>query len=120
MLKKFFIGASFFLFSLAAYSMPDEEKAYLANQCYELSQKMDELNVNQTNSCSSIIHEAAKLVDHSGKFILKEYWFNARTNLHRSYRLLNDANQINCKTTSGISAVQKGIDDILEQLYGLE
>lgn len=100
--------------------MPDEEKAYLANQCDELSQKIGELNVNQTNSCSSIIQESAKLVAHSGRFILKEYWFNARTNLHRSYRLLNDANQMNCKTASGIYAAQKGIDDILEQIYGFE
>ncbi|HHF7375993.1 hypothetical protein [Legionella bozemanae] len=120
MLKKLLICASFFLFSLAAHSMPDEEKAYLANQCDELSQKIGELNVNQTNSCSSIIQESAKLVAHSGRFILKEYWFNARTNLYRSYRLLHDANQMNCKTASGIYAAQKGIDDILEQIYGFE
>ncbi|KTD40225.1 hypothetical protein [Legionella parisiensis] len=120
MLKKTLICALFFLFSLTAHSMPDEEKAYLANQCHDLSQKIEKLNVNQTNPCSSIIQESAKLVEHSGKFILKEYWFNARANLHRSYRLLNDANQMTCKTASGISDAQKGIEDILEQIYGLE
>ncbi len=120
MLKKLLISASFSLLSLSAYSMPEETKAYLANQCHELSQKIENLNVNQTNSCSSIIQESAKLVEHSGQFILKEYWYNARTNLHRSYRLLEDANQMNCKTASEISVARKGIDDILEQLYGLE
>ncbi|WP_454782133.1 hypothetical protein [Legionella sp. WA2022007384] len=120
MLKKFLIIASSFLLSFSAYSMPEDEKAYLANQCHEVSQKIEALSVDQTNSCSSIILESAKLVDRSGQFILKEYWFNARTDLHRSYRLLADTNKMNCKSATEISIAQKGIDDILEQLYGLE
>lgn len=120
MLKKLLISVSLLLCSLSAYSMPEEEKAYLANQCHELSQKIDELSTNQTNPCSSLMQESARLVEHGGQFILKEYWFNARTNLHRSYRLLGDANQMNCKTASAILAARKGIDEILEQLYGLE
>ncbi|CAM2887035.1 Uncharacterised protein [Legionella steigerwaltii] len=121
MLKKLLISVPFLLCSLSAYSMmPEEQKAYLANQCHELSQKIEELNVDQTNNCSSLIQESARLVERSGQFILKEYWFNARTDLHRSYRLLGDANQTNCKTAPAILAARKGIDDILEQIYGLE
>ncbi|KTD71452.1 MULTISPECIES: hypothetical protein [Legionella] len=120
MFTKLLISVSFLLCSLSAYSMPDEERAYLANQCHELSQKIEELSAEQTNSCSSLMHESARLVEQTGAFILKEYWFNARTNLHRSYRVLGDANQMNCKTSSVILAARKGIDDILEQLYGLE
>lgn len=120
MLKKIIISTSIFLFSCAAFCMPDAEKTYLANQCHELSLNIEELTRDQINSCSSIIQEAAKLVEHSGQFILKEYWFNARTNLHRSYRLLKDANQLNCKNALGISIAQKEIDVILEQIYGLE
>ncbi|PWY56769.1 hypothetical protein DGG96_05000 [Legionella qingyii] len=120
MLKKLLIITSFFLLSCSAYSMPEEEKAYLANQCHDVSQTIEALSVDQTNSCSSIIHESAKLVDRSGQFILKEYWFNARTDLHRSYRLLTDTTKMNCKSATELSNAQRDIDDILEQLYGLE
>ncbi|QMT61484.1 MULTISPECIES: hypothetical protein [unclassified Legionella] len=120
MLKNLLSVAAFFLLSCSAYGMPEEEKTFLANQCHEVSLKIEALNVDQTNSCSSIIQESAKLVDRSGQFILKEYWFNARTDLHRSYRLLTDANKMNCKSGTEISTTQKEIDDILEQLYGLE
>ncbi|KTD05110.1 hypothetical protein OQJ19_09280 [Fluoribacter gormanii] len=120
MLKKILILTTFFLLSCSAYSMPEEAKAYLANQCHEVSQNIEALSVDQTNSCSSIIQESAKLVDRSGQFILKEYWFNARTDLHRSYRLLTDTTKMNCNSATEISIAQKNIDAILEQLYGLE
>ncbi|STY31043.1 Uncharacterised protein [Legionella wadsworthii] len=120
MLKKIITGTFIFLFSCLAFCMPDAEKTYLANQCHELSLNIEKLTLDQINSCSSIIQEAAKLVEHGGQFILKEYWFNARTNLHRSYRLLKDANQLNCKKALDLSIAQKGIDVILDQIYGLE
>jgi hypothetical protein len=120
MLKQLVSGAAFLLLSYSAYSLPEVDKPLLAKQCHELSQKIEKLSINQTNNCSSVIEEAATLVESSGQFILKEYWFSARTNLHRSYRLLRDANQMQCKKTTEISAAQIGIDNILEQIYGYE
>ena len=120
MLKKLIISVSFLLSSFSVYSLPEVDKPLLAKQCHELSQKIEKLSIEQTNNCSSVIKEAATLVESSGQFILKEYWFNARTNLHRSYRLLRDANQMQCEKVTEISAAQKGIDNILDQIYGLE
>lgn len=120
MLKKIVVSASFLLLSFSTYSLPDVNKQLLANQCHELSQHIELLSVEQTHKCGSIMEEAAELVERGGQFILKEFWFNARNDLHRSNRLLGNASQMQCKTTQEISEARQGIDDILEQIYGLE
>ena len=91
MLKKLIISASLLLLSFSVYSLPVVDKPLLAKQCHELSQKIELLNIDQTNNCSSTIEEAATLVADSGQFILMEFWLSARTDLYRSYRLLGKA-----------------------------
>lgn len=122
MLKKLMFSTSFLLlssFSVSCWSAVD--KPLLAQQCHELSQKIEQLiSMEQRKHCTSVIKDAATLIGDSGQFILKEYWFNARTDLHRSNRLLRSAYEMKCKVAKEIPPLQKRIDDILNQIYGLE
>ncbi len=122
MLKKFILSTSLlFLSSFSVGSWADVDKPVLAKQCHELSQKIERLvSSEQRNHCASVIKEAATLVENSGQYILKEYWFSARTDLHRSYQLLRSAYEMKCKTAKEIPSLQKGVDGILNQIYGLE
>lgn len=122
MLKKRILSTSFLLlssFSLSSWSAVD--KPFLAQQCHELSQKIEQLvGTEQRSHCTSAIKEAAILVEGSGQYILKEYWFSARTDLHRSNRLLRSVYEMKCKTAKEIPSLQKRVDGILNQIYGLE
>ncbi len=122
MLKKFILSTSFLLLSsFSVGSWSEIDKPFLAKQCDELAQKIEQLiDAEQRKHCASVIKESAMLVENSGQFILKEYWFSARTDLHRSYRLLRSAYEMKCKTAKELPSLQKGIDSILNQIYGLE